>query len=104
LFPEVCPYRARGINGLLQAGRDWQLIYTTQSPTGIRIAVEKQGAVTVNATRTTPANWRVMGPADGLPQLPAVELDLHRAPTELQQPTADFVELLTETLSEAHAS
>jgi DNA-binding transcriptional LysR family regulator len=99
LFPEGCPYRARGINALLQAGRDWQLIYTTQSPTGIRIAVERQGAVTVNATRTTPANWRVMGPPDGLPELPTVDLELHRAPTAPAQPTEDFVELLTETLA-----
>jgi DNA-binding transcriptional LysR family regulator len=101
LFPEGCPYRARGINGLLQTGRDWQLIYTTQSPTGIRIAVERQGAVTVNATRTTPAHWRILGLADGLPDLPAVDLELHRAPTAPARPAQDFVDLLTEALTDA---
>jgi DNA-binding transcriptional LysR family regulator len=99
LFPEGCPFRTRGVNALMQAGRDWQLIYTTQSPTGIRIAVERQGAVTVNAIRTTPPSWRIMGHADGLPDLPAVDLELHRAPTAPAQPTADFVDLLKETLA-----
>ena len=99
LFPEGCPFRARAANALLQAGRDWHLIYTTQSPTGIRIAVERQGAVTVNALRTTPATWRILGPDEGLPTLPPVDLELHRAPNAPAQPTQDFVDLLIDTLS-----
>lgn len=102
LFPEGCPFRARGINALLQVGRDWQLIYTTQSPTGIRIAVERQGAVTVNALRTTPATWQVLGDAHGLPSLPPVELDLHRSPSAPAQATEEFAALLEQTLAQPH--
>jgi DNA-binding transcriptional LysR family regulator len=100
LFPEGCPYRSRGINALLQTGRDWQLIYTTQSPTGIRIAVERQGAVTVNAARTTPGSWQVLGPAQGLPALPPVELELHRSPSAPAQATEDFAALLEAALTQ----
>jgi len=99
LFPEGCAYRARGIHALAQAARDWNLVYTSQSPTGIRIAVEQQGAVTINARRTTPAHWRGLDTADGMPALPSAELELHRSPSAPQRPVADFVELLLETLS-----
>jgi DNA-binding transcriptional LysR family regulator len=101
LFPEGCPYRARGINALFETGRDWQLVYTTQSPTGIRIAVERHGAITINASRTTPDSWRVLGPDLGLPRLPAVDLQMHRSPTAPDKAAGSFAELLAAELQPA---
>jgi DNA-binding transcriptional LysR family regulator len=101
LFPEGCPYRARGINALFEAGRDWQLVYTTQSPTGIRIAVERQGAITINASRTTPETWQVLDRQLALPQLPAVDLQLHRAPDAPPKAAASFADLLAAELQGA---
>ena len=98
LFPEGCAYRARGIHALSTAARDWNLIYTSQSPTGIRIAVEQQGAVTVNARRTTPGQWQWLEAGHGMPALPSAELELHRSPTAPLRPVDDFAELLLDAL------
>ena len=81
LFPEGCIYRARAIAALIAQERPWQLVYTSQSPTGMRIAVDQKSGVTVAAPETAPASWRVLGPREQLPLLPPVDLELHRSPT-----------------------
>jgi DNA-binding transcriptional LysR family regulator len=78
LYPERCPYRARGTEALAGCGREWRVVYTSQSPTGIRIAVEERGAVTLTSRRTVPPHWRVLSPAEGFPALPPAELQLYR--------------------------
>lgn len=79
LYPESCPYRARGAAALAGSGREWRVVYTSQSPTGIRIAVESRGAVTITSRRTVPPHWRVLTPEEGFPTLPPAELQLYRA-------------------------
>jgi DNA-binding transcriptional LysR family regulator len=80
LYPETCPYRARGIDALAGSGRQWHIVYTSQSPTGIRIAVEQRGAVSITSRRTVPAHWKILTPRDGFPALPPAELQLFTAP------------------------
>lgn len=80
LYPESCPYRARGIEALAGSGGDWRIVYTSQSPTGIRIAVEQRGAVTITSRRTVPGHWQVLTPDQGFPALPPAELQLYTAP------------------------
>lgn len=77
LYPESCPYRARGTEALAGSGREWRVVYTSQSPTGIRIAVEDRGAVTITSRRTVPPHWRVLTPEEGFSDLPPAELQLY---------------------------
>jgi DNA-binding transcriptional LysR family regulator len=98
LFPEGCTYRARGLNALLLTGRAWDIVYTSQSPTGIRIAVEQRGVVSILQRRTVPHNWRILGEKDGFPPLPDAELELHRSPTAPIRPASAFADLLAESL------
>ena len=79
LYPESCPYRARATEALAGSGRPWRVVYTSQSPTGIRIAVEARGAVTITSRRTVPAHWRVLGEDEGFPALPPAELQIFTA-------------------------
>jgi DNA-binding transcriptional LysR family regulator len=102
LFDESCTYRQRGLQALTAIGRDYQLVYTSQSPTGIRIAVNHGAAVTIIDRRTLPACWRTFGETDGLPALPPAELELHIAPTMRNEATRDLSALI-ETLVSEHS-
>ena len=60
LFPETCCYRQRGLQALATADRSFHVVYTSQSPTGIKIAVNHGAAVTMIDRCTLPGNWRVL--------------------------------------------
>jgi DNA-binding transcriptional LysR family regulator len=83
VYPQGCPFRARALNALASIGRDSQVVYTSQNPTGIEVAVREGLGVTVRSRRTLPTDWKVLGPEDGFPPLPPAELELHRSPTAL---------------------
>lgn len=99
LYPESCPYRARATEALAGAGRPYRVVYTSQSPTGIRIAVEARGAVTVTSRRTVPAHWRILGNADGFPDLPPAELQLFTAGAITHRAVSHFTELIEAELA-----
>lgn len=100
--PEGCVYRAHAFEALNRVGRHWQVVYTSQSPTGINIAVQLGMAVTVKASRSVPPGCRVLSEADGLPPLPQAEVELHQA-TRVQLPAAAriFRAVLLEVLADA---
>lgn len=77
---EGCPYRAEGIGQLTRTGRDWQISFTSQSPTGINLAIRAGLGVTVKALRSVPDGCRVLGEAEGLPALQPATIELHRNP------------------------
>lgn len=98
LFPDHCPYRERALEALARMGRQWSLEYTTQSPTGLRVAVNQGKAVTVTDRRAMPENWRILGEADGFPALPPAELTVRQSPS-FQHPAGDtLIDLLREQL------
>ncbi|AZQ54553.1 LysR substrate-binding domain-containing protein [Burkholderia cenocepacia] len=99
LFPETCCYRQRGLAALAALGRPYHVIYTSQSPTGIKVAVNHGAAVTIIDRCTLPANWRVLDKEDGLPALPPADLELLRSPGT-RNPAADDLALLIETMVE----
>ena len=99
LFDESCTYRQRGLQALTAIGRDYQLVYTSQSPTGIRIAVNHGAAVTIIDRCTLPSNWRVLGENEGLPPLPPADLELHRS-SGICDPAADELATLIEGMIE----
>ncbi|MCX4142422.1 LysR substrate-binding domain-containing protein [Paraburkholderia sp. SEWSISQ10-3 4] len=97
LFPETCCYRQRGLEALAALERQYQVVYTSQSPTGIKVAVNHGAAVTIIDRCTLPDNWRVLGVQDGLPVLPAADLELHRASVN-RDPAVDVLAGLIEEM------
>lgn len=98
LFPDHCPYRQRALDSLTRQGRQWSLQYTSQSPTGLRMAVNQRNAVTVADRRTLPVDWRILGEADGLPPLLPAQLELHRSPSFQHPAGDDLITLLGELI------
>ncbi|MGD8710358.1 MAG: LysR family transcriptional regulator, partial [Ectothiorhodospiraceae bacterium] len=96
--PEGCTYRAQAFSALSRAGRDWRVVYTSQNPTGINLAVQAGLAATVKTPRSVPEGCRVLDAADGLPELPSVDIELHRAPGVLPAAADDFREALLQAI------
>lgn len=104
LFDESCTYRQRGLHALTAMGRAYELVYTSQSPTGIRIAVNHAAAVTIIDRRTLPSSWRTLGLDDGLPPLPPAELELHVAPTMRNEATRDLSDMIEALVTQHKAA
>lgn len=94
VFGEGCVFRARALDALAACGRPWRIAYTSQSPTGIAIAIERGLAVSIVDDRTRPSHWRLLGEAEGLPPLPDADLEVHRAPTVSHPAVDHLVDLL----------
>jgi DNA-binding transcriptional LysR family regulator len=92
--PEGCVHRARAVEALTRAGRRWQVRYTSQSPAGTNGALLSGLAVTVKAARSVPDGCVDVGERLGLPPLPPVSVDLHRAPTAVSPAALRFADLV----------
>jgi len=79
LFPEDCTFRPLTTAALDRAGRAWRVAYTAASITGVLSAVASGLAITPLAAATVPPGYRRLGPAEGLPPLPVIEIALRRA-------------------------
>jgi len=92
--PEGCVHRARAVDALTRAGRRWQVRYTSQSPAGVNAALNAGLAIAVKAERSIPDGCVDVGPRLGLPALPPVQIDLHRAPTAVSPAAERFAALV----------
>ena len=94
VFPHGCIYRLRAIRALETAGRRWRIVFGSHSLAGIQAAVSSGLAVSVLPTRALLPGHRVLGPADGYPEVPASELALVAAAlplTAAQRRLADYL-------------
>jgi len=97
LFPDGCVFRALALAALDASAIPWRIAYTSQSFAGGKIAVSGGLALTVMAQGMVPPEWRTFGPDENLPELPEVEIALHRASGQLPR----AVKLLEEHLIES---
>ncbi|PPC76720.1 LysR family transcriptional regulator [Pokkaliibacter plantistimulans] len=78
LFEAPCLLRQRALAALDQAGIPWRIVMTSHSLAGIWAAVQAGLGVTVRTLAGMPAGLQLLGKAQGLPDLPQLELVLHR--------------------------
>jgi DNA-binding transcriptional LysR family regulator len=79
LYPQGCLFRKWAIEALDAARRPWRLAFVSHSLAAVE-AVAAQGlAVTVVKAGTFPPKLRLLSEHDGLPELPAADICLHRA-------------------------
>lgn len=94
--PDGCVYRAQAIERLSRVGRDWRIVYTSQSPTGINLALLSGLAVAVKATRSVPEGCRIL--TDELPALSPAVIELHRSPASHTPALEAFADCLIERI------
>jgi len=101
LNPEGCIYRAHALAALARIQRPWTITFVSSSPTGINLAVDAGMAATVKAARAVPPGCRVLDGEPGMPPLPPVEVELHRASTAFSEAADGFVRLLLQEVASA---
>ncbi|QND46227.1 LysR family transcriptional regulator (plasmid) [Rhizobium lusitanum] len=74
LFPEGCRARPQVLSALDRADRRWRIVYSSSDIAGIQLAVHSGDLLTVLPESAVPANWRKLGPEDGMPELPTLRL------------------------------
>jgi DNA-binding transcriptional LysR family regulator len=79
VYAEGCAFRANAVRALAEAGRAWHVVYTSQSPRGIGIAIEQGQSVGVTARRLVPAGWQVLDEAQGFPPIEPARLMFWRS-------------------------
>jgi DNA-binding transcriptional LysR family regulator len=79
LLPPGNIFREHAIDQLERSGRNWRIACVSASAAGLQAAAFAGMAVTVLGRSALVPGMREIGPNDGLPQLPAVDLLLYRA-------------------------
>jgi len=98
VYAEGCAFRANAVRALAQAGRPWHVVCTSQSPRGIRIAIEQGQSVGVTAQRLVPDGWQVLGERQGFPAIEPARLMFWRS-AQCQVPAVeDLVSILWQQL------
>ena len=75
-FPQGCRYRNRAIHALESTGRRWRIAYESASLVGIDAAITGGIGIALIEARSLKRGYRVLGPADGFPDVPLTELAL----------------------------
>lgn len=101
LNPEGCIFRAHAFAALGRDDRQWDVRYTSPSPTGVNVAVQAGLALTVKTPRSIPPGCRIVPANTGLPELGYVEIELHRSPGELSEEFEAFCHALSSIVTQA---
>lgn len=95
-FRQGCVYRARSIAALERAGRRWRIAYESANLVGIQAAIAGGLGVALLEARAAGPRHRILGRAEGMPEVPPSELALLLGPnptaaaTRLAETIADF--------------
>jgi DNA-binding transcriptional LysR family regulator len=79
LYPAGCLLRRWAIEALDRIERPWRLAFVSHSLAAVEAVVAEGLAVTVVKAGTLPARLCRLSANDGLPDLPAADIRLHRA-------------------------
>ena len=79
LYPRGCLFRQWAMEALDRAGRPWRLAFVSRTLAAVESIAAQGLAVTVVKSGTLPASLRALSERDGLPDLPAGDICLHRA-------------------------
>lgn len=94
LFPKGCVVRDLAVAALEEIGRGWRVSFTSKSVVAVHGAVMGGLGVTAMEGCTVPAALRRLGPGDGFPALPDVDIALHRAPGMAAKPVRLFADAI----------
>ena len=94
VLPSGSVYRQRALEALGMIGRKWSIMSVSDSIAGLQAAVFAGLAVSVFPECAVSPAMRVLGKAEGLPNLPSLDLVLHRKPraaTEAAEHLASYL-------------
>ena len=101
-----CAWRSAAVEVLEAEGRPYRVLYTSWSGAAVGAAVLAGLAVSVLAESSLRPGMRVLGPSDGYPALPPVQIALlrHHQQTPLANALADHIVASLDNLSDTVAA
>ena len=94
IFAPGCIYREAALKALEKQGRAWRHAYNSASRDGLDVAVKAGLAVTMLPRSALGPDLRVVGPEQGFPPLPSIEILLYRRPGVASAPVATLAEAI----------
>lgn len=88
MVAESCAFRPAVLSALEGDGRAWRTLFESGNIEATRATVQADLAVTAWLACTVSSDLRVLGPADGLPDLPPFAISLHLPKGSLSEATA----------------
>lgn len=101
IFAPGCIYRDAALKALEGCGRSWRHAYNSTSRDGLEAAVSAGLAVTFVPASTVGRDLRVLGPEQGFPQLPDIEIFMYCAAGESSGPVSTLADVTSDTLGKA---
>ena len=100
LMPEGSIYRQHALEALGSSGLQWEVRSVCDSIAGLQAAVFAGLAVSVFPQCAVVPEIRCLGDADGLPQLPPIELMLHRKNHDLSDAAEQLAQYIARELGD----
>jgi DNA-binding transcriptional LysR family regulator len=91
-------YREWALAALSEAGLSWRVLFSSSSIGAVEAMAASGAALTVVKAGTAHPQLRLLGPAEGLPALPASEIALHSAPGRQSAASRALSEFLSSAL------
>ncbi|AWN43238.1 LysR substrate-binding domain-containing protein [Methylobacterium durans] len=101
LLPAGSLYRQRALDALGHVGRSWTVTAVSDSIAGLQAAVHAGLAVSIFPLCALSPHVRRLGRADGLPDLPALEIVLQRKPSGIAPAAEHLAQYIVAELSNA---
>lgn len=97
VFEPPCDFRDAAISSLNKAGREWEIVFTSPSLSGLRAAIEAGLGITARTLNSFQRNLSPLPKSSCLPKLPPVDLALYTRPG-LKAPALRLCEIVIEEL------
>lgn len=94
LFPKGCVVRDLAVDALERMGRGWRTAFTSKSVVAVHGAVLGGLGIAAMEACTIPPSLRRLGREDGFPDLPDIDIALHRAAGTLAPPARRLAEAI----------
>jgi DNA-binding transcriptional LysR family regulator len=94
LLPEGSVYRAHALAALAHSEKTWRIVSVSDSLAGLQASIFAGMAISVFPACAIQPGMRILGQAEGLPDLPTLNLKLLRRTPELSEATkhlADYI-------------
>lgn len=91
-------YREWALAALNDAGMPWRILFSSSSIGAVEAIAASGAAVTIVKAGTARTGLRLLGPGDGMPELPASEIALHSAPGRQAPAVRAMASFLQESL------
>ena len=97
VFEPPCSFRDAAISCLNQAGREWDIVFTSPSLSGLQAAIEAGLGITARTSNSITGSLRPVPQSSRLPKLPSVDFAIYTKP-DPSAPASRLCEIVVDEL------